>query len=69
MALSASVFLMLFFMLWYVSAVVNWPGALTIIFWSCVITLVGLVIVSVFAPAGIKVSLGKKEQKATEEDE
>lgn len=69
MALSAGVFLMLFFMLWYVSAVVDWPSALTIIFWAGVITLAGLVIVSVFAPTGIKVSLGKKEQKAAEEDE
>lgn len=69
MLLSAGVFLMLFFLLWYVSSVVDWPDALTIIFWGSVITLVGLVIVSVFAPTGIKVSLGKKEQKTAEEDE
>lgn len=69
MVLSAGVFLMLFFLLWYVSAVVDWPDALAITFWASVITLVGLVIVSFFAPTGIKVSLGKKEQKAVEDDE
>ncbi len=69
MVLSTSVFLMLFFLLWVVSAVVDWPDALIVVFWACIVTLAGLVIVSVFAPTGIRLSLGKKEQKTADEDE
>ncbi len=69
MALSAGVFLMLLFLLWYVSAVIDWPPALTIILWASGLVLMGLVLVGMFAPRGIRLSFTRKEKKAVEEEE
>ena len=68
MALSATVFLMLLFLLWYVSAVIDWPPALTIIIWVCAISMFGLLIVGIFVPRGIRLTFKKKETKIVEED-
>jgi cell division protein FtsW (lipid II flippase) len=69
MVMSIVVFLMLFFLLWYASAVIDWPNTLTIIFWAAVLVLAGLVIVSIFIPGGISLSFGKKEIKTADDDE
>jgi hypothetical protein len=69
LSLSAVVFLMLLFLLWFVSAVVDWPSALTIIFWGSVITLIALVLIGVFVPHGIKLSFSKKVKEMVEEEE
>jgi len=67
--MSVVVFLMLFFLLWYASAVIDWPDILTIIVWAAAIVLVGLVIVGIFIPGGISLSFGKKEKKSTDDDD
>ena len=68
--MSTIVFLMLFLCLWYVSYVVNWPDAIVIIVWSCAFTFLGLVLVAVFAPHGVKLRFDKKkEAKTPDEDE
>lgn len=69
MALSASVFLMLLFLLWYVSAVIDWPSAITIILWSGLIVLIALVLVGIFVPRGVRFSFGKKERMPVDEEE
>lgn len=69
LVLSTVVFLMLLFLLWFVSAVVDWPSALTILFWGSVISLVFLVLIGVFVPHGIKLSFSKKRKKIVEEEE
>ena len=69
-ALSATVFLMLFFLLWYVSSVVDWPDAMIITVWVCAFTFLALVLVGVFAPQGVKVRFEKKKKMTgTEDDE
>lgn len=68
MALSATVFLMLLFLLWYVSAVIDWPSALTIILWGGVITLVVLVLIGIFIPRGVRLTFSKHERKSAEEE-
>jgi protein-S-isoprenylcysteine O-methyltransferase Ste14 len=68
--MSATVFLMLFFMLWYVSASVDWPDGVLVTFWVCVFTFAGLVLAGIFAPQGIKLRFEKKkEAKAANEDD
>ena len=68
--MSSIVFIMLFLCLWYVSYVVDWPDAIVIVVWSCALTFVGLVLVGIFAPHGIRMSFEKKkETKAQDEDE
>lgn len=69
LALSTVVFLMLLFLLWFVSAVVDWPSVLTILFWGSVITLIGLVLIGVFVPHGIRLTFTKKGKKIVEEEE
>jgi amino acid transporter len=69
LALSATIFLMLLFLLWYVSAVVDWPSALAIIIWSGLIILVILVLVSIFVPRGIRLTFTDKRKKQAEEEE
>ena len=69
MTLSATVFLMLLFLLWYVSAVVDWPDALTIIIWSSIIALVMLVIIGIFVPRGVRFTFPERSRKPTEEEE
>ena len=67
--MSATVFLMLFFALWYISSVVDWPDALVIIVWSCAFTFVGLILVSIFAPRGVKLRLEKKKNPGIPDEE
>lgn len=69
LVMSMVVFLMLFFLLWYASAVIDWPDALTIVTWAGALILVGLVIVSIFIPGGISISLARKQKKTTDEEE
>ncbi len=59
--MSATVFLMLFFLLWYVSANVDWPDGVLVTFWACAFTFAGLVLVGIFAPEGIKMRFEKKK--------
>ncbi|MFO7618539.1 MAG: hypothetical protein R6W91_02620 [Thermoplasmata archaeon] len=69
--MSATVFLMLFFLLWYVSATVDWPDGVLMTFWVCVFAFAGLLLAGIFAPQGIKLRLEKrkKEAKPQEDDE
>jgi FlaA1/EpsC-like NDP-sugar epimerase len=68
--LSATVFLMLFFLLWYVSASVDWPDAVTVTVWVCAFCFVGLLLVGIFAPHGIRLRFEKKGDTVTaDEDE
>ena len=68
-AMSATVFLMLLFLLWYASAMIDWPDALTVIIWGSAIALVMLVLIGIFVPNGIRMSFAKKEKKAVAEEE
>ena len=68
--MSTAVFIMLFLCLWYVSYVVDWPDAIVVIVWSCAFTFVGLILVGIFAPHGVKLNFEKKkEAKTPDEDE
>ena len=68
--MSVTLFLMLFFLLWYVSASLDWPDAVLIIFWVCAFSFAGLVLVGIFAPGGVKLRFErKKEAKVQGEDE
>jgi len=69
--MSTVVFLMLFFCLWYVSYVVDWPDAIVIIVWSCAFTFAALVLIAIFAPHGIRLRFEKKKDNMAgpEEDE
>jgi small-conductance mechanosensitive channel len=69
-AMSVTVFLMLFFLLWYASSVIDWPDAIVITVWVCAFTFLGLILVGIFAPDGVKVRFDrKKDAKAPDEDE
>ncbi len=46
-------FVLLFILLWYASATVDWPAAATIAFWGAVCTLVTLIIIALVFPKGI----------------
>lgn len=61
-AMSVTVFLMLFFLLWYVSALVDWPDAMIITVWVCAFTFAALVLVGLFAPQGVKLRFEKKKK-------
>jgi len=68
--LSATIFLLLFFLLWYVSASVDWPDAITVTLWVCAFTFLGLMLVGIFAPRGVRLRFEKKkEAKVPEEDD
>ena len=68
--MSMTIFLMLFFALWWISWKVEWPDAIVIIVWSIFFTFLGLVLVGIFAPQGIKFKFEKKkEAKVPDEDE
>ena len=67
--MSATIFLMLFFLLWYVSSVVDWPDAIVITVWVCAFTFLGLIVVGIFAPEGVKLRFEKKKDVKVPEDE
>jgi len=62
--LSAAVFLLLFFLLWYVSANVDWPDAVTVAVWVCAFAFAGLVLAGLFAPRGVRLRFGEKTEAA-----
>ncbi len=67
--MSTVVFLMLFLCLWYISAIVDWPDAIVIIVWAAALTFMGLILVGIFAPQGIKLKFDKKEEKTVTADD
>ncbi len=68
--LSSTIFLLLFFLLWYVSASVDWPDAVTVTVWVCSFTFIGLVLVGIFTPRGVRLRFEKKkEAEIPEEDD
>ena len=67
--MSATVFLMLFFLLWYVSATVDWPDGVLVTFWACVFAFTGLVLVGIFAPHGVRLRFEKKKESKMPDDE
>ena len=67
--MSATIFLMLFFLLWYVSSVVDWPDAIVITVWVCAFTFLGLMLVGIFAPVGVKLKFDKKKDAKIPDEE
>jgi len=68
--MSSIVFIMLFFCLWYISYVVDWPDGVIVLMWCCAFTFLGLVLIGIFAPHGVKLSFEKKKTvKLPDEDE
>ena len=67
--MSVTIFLMLFFLLWYVSSVVDWPDAIIIAVWVCAFTFLGLILVGIFAPYGVKLRFDKKKDVKIQEDD
>ena len=67
--MSATVFLMLFFLLWYVSYLVEWPDGITITVWVIAFTFLGLLLIGIFAPQGIRLRFEKKKAKVIDEEE
>jgi hypothetical protein len=68
--MSVTVFLMLFFLLWYVSSVIDWPDAIIVTVWVCAFTFMGLILVGMFAPEGVKLRFEKqKDVKSPEDDD
>lgn len=67
--LSAAVFLMLFFLLWYASATLDWPDAVTITVWVCAFAFAGLVLAGVFAPHGVRLRFEKKKDSVSADDD
>lgn len=68
-AMSVTVFLMLFFLLWYVSSVIDWPDAIVITVWVCAFTFLGLILVGIFAPEGVKLRFDKKQDAKNPDDD
>jgi amino acid transporter len=69
LALSITVFLMLLFLLWYVSSVIDWPSAITIALWTSTGIVFFLIVISIFMPWGFKFSFRKKETPLNEDEE
>jgi len=67
--MSATIFLMLFFLLWYVSSVVDWPETIIVTVWVCAFTFLGLMLVGIFAPHGVKLRFDKKDAEAMYEED
>lgn len=67
--MSMAVFLLLFFALWYISWVVDWPDAMVIIVWSCAFIFLGLILIGIFAPQGIRFNFEKKNEMKTADDD
>ena len=68
--MSVTVFLMLFFLLWYVSASVDWPDGVLVTFWACVFVFGGLLLAGIFAPEGVKLRFDKNNVvKPRDEDD
>jgi divalent metal cation (Fe/Co/Zn/Cd) transporter len=47
-------FVMLFLLLWYASATVDWPEAATIAFWAAACLVVTIIVMSLVYPEGLK---------------
>jgi small-conductance mechanosensitive channel len=67
--MSMAVFLILFFTLWYVSATLDWPDTVDIIVWSAAFTFLGLILIGIFAPQGIKLRFEKKKDPTVTADD
>lgn len=67
--MSVTIFLMLFFLLWYVSSVVDWPETIVVTVWVCAFTFLGLVLVGIFAPEGVKLRFEKKKDADAPDDD
>jgi small-conductance mechanosensitive channel len=67
--MSTTIFLMLFFLLWYVSSVVDWPDAIIVTVWVCAFTFLGLVLVGIFVPEGVKLRFDKKDDAKTQDED
>ncbi len=67
--MSVSVFVTFFLALWYISYVIDWPDAMTLIWWGVVLTFLGLILVGIFAPQGIKLNFEKKKDELKPADD
>lgn len=67
--MSLTVFVTFFIALWYISYVVDWPDTMIIIGWTVAFTFLGLVLIGIFAPQGIKLNFEKKKDANVPEEE
>jgi len=67
--MSATIFLLLFFLLWYVSANVDWPDGVTVAVWVCAFAFLGLLLIGIFAPHGTRLRFEKKKNPTAPNDD
>ena len=68
--MSLTVFATFFIALWYITYVIDWPDTMVIIGWCAALTFLGLVLIGILAPQGIKLNFEKKKEvKTADEDE
>jgi membrane associated rhomboid family serine protease len=56
-------FVLLFMLLWYASATVDWPAAATIAFWAAVCAMIALIIAALTFPRGIDLKRGDRKDE------
>ena len=66
--MSVTVFVSFFLALWYISYVIDWPDTMTIIWWGAAFTFLGLILIGIFAPQGIKLDFEKKKDAGVPEE-
>ena len=62
--MSASVFLLLFMLFWYVVSVISWPDPMTMIVWGSILTFFGIILAAIFLPKGLQFKMPKKKLTA-----
>ncbi len=67
--MSVTVFITFFIALWYISYVVDWPDAMVIVWWSAALCFLGLILIGIFAPQGIKLNFEKKKDANVPDEE
>ena len=68
LVMSLTVFVTFFLALWYISYVIDWPDTMVLISWGAALTFLGLVLVGIFAPQGIKMNFEKKKDADVPEE-
>ena len=66
--MSLAVFGTFFIALWYISYIIAWPDTMVLITWVAALSFLGLVLIGIFAPQGIKLNLEKKKDADVPEE-
>ena len=61
--MSVMTFTLLFLLLWYASATVEWPSAMVVAFWTAVCAIIALLILAVIFPKGLDLGQGKEKDE------